>query len=294
VVQGRVRMAAVAAVVLLAGCSGPSGGSAPLPTLTFPAMDVETVPLEPWEARGQIAVAWDMGVMAVSSVGEGGMPAMAVVDGQLLYTSDFGMGWTKRDLRAYVDEAGRGVRYLAWDLPSLLELAGEGTVEPGRVEAAATLAAGGTDHPATIEVHHTGGLVTLATVTTDADPESPFTFRPRATPFPFPVDRPALSLAPDEVLDGDAAARDGHVRLLSWIKAYQQQTGRLPAEATPDSLVLQRLGEEWPENPYSGEPMRDRQSSGDFSWTTCGERDGVFYGFGWDGAPLGETFGAGC
>ncbi len=279
--------------VLLGGCSDAGGGaSTRVPELDWQPMALVTVPLEPWEARGTIQVAWSGDLMGVYTRGEGGMPAMAIRDGDALYTSQTGMGWTSWDLASYVEQQGRGFRYLAWDAPALLS-DGRVSATPGQVHAGSSFQMHGKDIEAVVAVNHSGTQVTQVVIDTPADPESPFTLTPLLKPFPFDVAIP-LSKTPADIEHLNAQARDGHTSILAWIKDYRAKFGSLPQDVSAQGLALQRLNEPWPTNPYDSQPMRNEQASGHFAWNWCSAQDASFHGYGWDGAPLNEDFGLAC
>jgi hypothetical protein len=282
------------ALPALAGCSGTHGGGAAVPALDFGAMSVTTVPVEPADRRGAIAVAWQDGLMAVATSNEGGMPAQAVVDGGRLYTTQAGMGWTQWLLADQVATSPRGFRFLALDAPRLLAGAHVSDATATWFRAAASYDVGHHLEAVTLEVNHTGPAVADVRILAPQDPESPYTLRPLGHAFPFAVAVPTPVRPAAEVERLDAQARDGQAQILGWIRQYRDQTGTLPQQATPDSLALQRLGAPWPTDPYDGQPMADRQASGDFRWLRCSDADGSFHAFGWDGAPLNQDFGRGC
>lgn len=287
-------VALLAGPLALAGCTEGDGRGASLPVLDFVPMSIETVPLEPFEARGILAVAWEEGRMAVSTEREGGMPAQAVRDGDLLYTTQAGMGWTRWGLDTYAAATGRGFRYAAWDAPALLAEAEVVSSSEGRFTAASSYAVGGTTTAVRIDVNHTGTAIVDLRIHTEQDPESPYTLRPLGHPLPFAPKVPAVWQPPEEVQRLDAQARVGHAKILGWVQQHRDQTGRLPQDVTAESLLVQRLGQAWPTNPYTSRPMVDAVASGDFDWSRCSDADGSFHGFGWDGAPLNQDFGVGC
>lgn len=282
---------------MLAGCAqgGGSGhASAVAPQLDFAPMSLQTVPLEPAEGRGVLTLAWDAGRMAVSAHNEGGMPPQAVRDGATLYTTQAGMGWTRWDAQAYADSSPRGFRYLVWDVPALLHGASVKVESATRFTATASVTVQGRASAVDVAVNHTGPAIVDVQVRTALDPESPYTLRPLGHALPFAAAPPAVSRPSDEVARLDAAARDGHAHILGWITSYRDQTGRLPQDVSADGLVVQRLGQPWPTDPYDGQPMANKVASGDFQWLRCSDADGSFHGFGWDGAPLNQDFGKGC
>lgn len=260
-------------------------------------MSLETVPLEPFEARGILAVQWNGDLFAVSTQREGGMPAMAVRDGATLYTSQTGLGWTTWDLARYTQEQGRGFRYLAWDVRQLLEDATLVRQSAGSFEAESSYVVRGEVVPAVLTVTHDGSRVQQIVVATPADAESPYTLRPQGQGLGFPVAVPGQALPADEVMSKDGAARDSHARILGWIDQYRQfpaNLNRLPDQPSADSLALQRGNTPWPTSPYDGLAMGNQLKSGHFVWTKCSDTDATYQGLGWDTAPLSRTFGRGC
>jgi len=294
-----VRAAWALLLLLAAGLSGCAHGGAggrggAVPALDFVPMSLETVPLEPAEGRGVIALAWDAGRMAVATHNEGGMPAQAVRDGATLYTTQAGMGWTRWDLDAYTVSSPRGFRYIVWDLPALLAHATVTSASPTRFTATAPVTVSGRASEVAIAVNHTGPAIADAQLRTPLDPESPFTLRPLGHALPFAAAVPSPARPADEVARLDGAARDGQARILGWIQSYKDQTGRLPQDVSADGLVVQRLGQPWPSDPYDGKPMANQVASGHFQWLRCSDADASFHGFGWDGAPLNQDYGTGC
>ncbi|MEA3166529.1 MAG: hypothetical protein QOJ26_1401 [Thermoplasmata archaeon] len=284
------------AALLLAGCAAGPAEAPPAPDVEFGAMSLETVPLEPFEARGVIRVAWAGDLFAVHTKGEGGMPAMAVRQGSVLYTTETGMGWTSQDVTAFASSSVRGFRYLAWDVPALLEEGRVTSVSEGRFEAESDFNDRNGPQTAGIVVLHDGHTVTEARVTTAADPESPYTLRPAAG-FPFPVAVPSPSRPVAEVLRMDATARDVHAGVLKLVADYSRNhAGSLPDRLDPDALRVEMLasGASWPEGAYDGQPLHEASASGQFHWVHCALNDGVYEGYGWDGAAVRYAFGRGC
>ncbi|MCA1819708.1 MAG: hypothetical protein LC620_06645 [Halobacteriales archaeon] len=283
------------AVPALAGCASQSGpGPAAVPALHFPPMDLATIPLEPFEARGILRVAWEGGLMGVQTQREGGMPRFAVRQGDTLFTTQAQMGWTQWPLPEYAASQLRGFRYLAWDVPQLLAHATRVSDSGGLLQASATYQVGERAVEATVEVEHDGAEVRKAVVTTPEDPESPYTLTPAPAGLEFPLQVPAPVRTAAEVQDLDAKAREGHVAILRWIETYRQQLGRLPQDVSDQGLAVQHVGSPWPASPYDGAPMRSHVASGHFQWRYCSAQDASFSGFGWDGAPLNQGFGRGC
>ncbi len=283
--------------LLLAGCSQGPSESLQAPAVEFGTMALETVPLEPFEARGILRLSWSDDLFAVHTKGEGGMPAMAVKQGHVLYTSETGMGWTQRDAVAYSESSVRGFRYLAWDVPALLEAGHVTLVTQGGFDAESTFPGRGGAQAASIHVVHSGREVAEVTVTTPADPESPYTLRPTTDTFPFPVAVPASFRTADEVFRMDATASTGHAQVLDLVAAYSRNhAGGLPDRLDADSLRLELLasGASWPTGAYDGQPLHESATSGQFHWVHCALSDGFYEGYGWDGASVRYAFGRGC
>lgn len=283
-------------VPALAGCAGdsPGPGSAAVPELHFPPMDLATVPLEPFEARGIMRVAWEGGLMGVQTQREAGMPRFAIRQGDTLFTTQAQMGWTQWALADHVAAHLRGYRYLAWNVPDLLARATEVSDSGGHLEARSTFRVGARTATATLVVEHEGGEVRRAVVTTPEDPESPYTFTPAPAGLDVPLRVPERARPVAEVQELDARAREGHVAILGWIQKHKDQLGRLPQDVSDQGLAVQHVGAPWPASPYDGAPMRSQVASGHFEWRYCSDRDASFSGFGWDGAPLNQSFGRGC
>lgn len=281
-------------VPLLAGCSEQAADTTSRAAgLDWVAMDVATVPLEPWEARGQLRIQWTDDGFAFSAIGEGGMPSRAIRVGDLLYVTGSGMGWTRWSFDDYVAANGRGFRYVAMDVPALLE--GQPT-EPraGGFTVETSFEAGSRTYPVTVEVDHDGPTIREVRVTTPADPESPYTLRPAQAPLPFPAAAPKAWMAPGDVAALEAEAVDTHAVLLGWIDAYVERFGRVPAEVTAQSLAVQRLNQPWPASPFDGEPMQDVAKSGHFDWKVCDAQNAKYSGFGFDGQMIGKAYGGSC
>lgn len=282
-------------VPALAGCADHAAPAGVEPAnLRFPTMDLATVPQESYEARGILRVGWANGLMGVQTQREDGMPRWAVRDGATLYTTQAGMGWTTWVLQDYVAQRPRGYRFLAWDVPDLLAHATSAKDSGSHLDASASFAAAGHTAQATIAVEHTGILVSKATVTTAEDPESPYTLTPTTAGLDFPLQVPAKARPVGEVQALDAQARDGHVAILGWIQKYKDQVGRLPQDVSDQGLAVQHVGQAWPASPYDGQPMQNQEASGHFRWRFCSDQDAAFSGYGWDGAPLNQSFGRGC
>jgi hypothetical protein len=291
----RLWLALLCAVPALAGCAGHSGpGPSAVPTLHFPPMDLATVPQEAFEARGILRVAWENGLMGVQARREEGMPLFAVRQGGSLFVTQAQMGWTQWALPDYVGARLRGYRYLAWDVPDLLAHATQVADSGGRLTATASFQVVGRTAQATITVEHEGAEVRKAVVATAEDPESPYTLTPAPAGLDFPLQVPSPSRAAAEVARLDGQAREGHASILGWIQKYKDQLGRLPQDVSDQGLAVQHVGSPWPASPYDGQPMRNQVASGHFQWRFCSDQDGSFSGFGWDGAPLGQSFGRGC
>lgn len=294
-----MRPAAVPVLLLLiaslAGCSGDEAPtSQPLPALTFGSMTLATVPLEPWESRGILQVQWTAEHFAVWTKGEGGMPQMAVRAGDVLYTSDTGMGWVRWDIDAYVTAQGRGFRYLAWDVRSLLADATVTAADTEVVEAQSHFDARGDSHDARLLIRHEDGAVRSVVVTTPADPESPYTLTSTQAPLPFAGVPPAKSVDSVDIAELQGRASDNHAQIITWIDEYVATLGRTPSNVNADGLALQRLEEPWPVNPFDNRPLEARTASGHFAWKVCTPQDAQYTGYGLDGEILGKAYGRGC
>lgn len=290
-------------VLPLAGCatSPAAGRDAALGPLHFPTMAVQATPDDPFEQPGDIRVAWQDGLFAIASEGEGDLARRSVVDADAgsAYTTNQGLAWTRHSWPASLGTVS--ARLLLWDLRTLAEdpaLDLEATANPeGRnLTFAGTVERAGRAYPVHLELGVRGDEVTWALLDAPMARESPFTFRPDARPFPFPVQVPAASRTPAEVSEGERASHPGHVQILGWIQDYLRTRGTLPPEPTPDELRLQVLasGRPWPTNPFDGTPVEDRHASGHFEWVRCGDRDGDYRGLGHDGILLQQVFGVGC
>lgn len=293
--RAEVMVLSLVLLASLAGCSGAPGPAAqPVPQLTFGAMSLQTVPLEPWEARGVIQLQWTAQEFAVWTQGEGGMPQRAVRVGDDLYTSDLGMGWTLWDLDAYVAAEGRGFRYLAWDVRGLLADATVTRVGDGVVEADSSFTARGARHAVALSIEHEAGAVRSVVITTPADLESPYTLTATAAPLPFSGKPPANAVDEGRVGALQDAASGNHARIVAWIDEYVTTLGRVPTSVNADALALQRLEEPWPTNPFDGRAVEAQAASGHFAWNVCTAQDAQYRGFGLDGEILGKSYGRGC
>ncbi|HUR61080.1 MAG TPA: hypothetical protein VM286_01780 [Candidatus Thermoplasmatota archaeon] len=293
-----MRLAALGILLgaLLGGCAGagPPGGG--VPNLSFPPMALATVPLEPLEGRGTLELGWQDGLFAVRARNEGGMPAMAIRDGDRLFLSQTGMGWSAWDLADYVARSPRGFRYLAWDVPALLAMS-EPTGGAGRLEARTSLVVEGSSHAVALEVEHAGGEARKVVIRSDLDPEAPFTLTPLGHAFPFPVATPTALRPIADVVELDGKARESHVALLQLVNAYaKNHAGTLPQDLDRQTLQVELAtsGATWPQNPYDGAPLAPRDESGHFQWVRCSLTDGHYIGNGWDGPLLDYPFGKGC
>jgi hypothetical protein len=260
-------------------------------------MSVTTVPLEPLEGRGVLVVAWQDGRMGVSTLHEGGMPPQAVVAGTTLYESQTGMAWTSWSLASYAQSTPRGFRYFAWDAPTLLAQARVTSSTATWFHATTSYTIGDRVQPVTLDVNHTGVTVVDIRIATPQDPESPYTLRPTRAAFPFPVALPAVSRPAAEVAALDGKARDGHGVILGLVAAYgKDHGGTLPDTLTPDSLRVEIVssGAQWPTGPYDGQALHEAVASGHFHWVHCTLADGLYEGYGWDGAAVRFAFGRGC
>lgn len=278
----------------LSGCAGGANQSlGPVPALNFSTMTLDTVPLEPWEARGVIRLSWSGDLFGVYAKGEDGMPTMAVRQGDVIYTTDQGMGWTKWQLATFVQD-GRGFRYEAWDLRGLLAEATLTRQSGQEFVANSQFVARGTTYPTTLTVQHDGPLIQAATIATGADAESPYTLRPTAEAFPFSLRVPAKSVEQKSLNALHTTAGERHALLLSWVDDYVDSFGSVPSTLTPDSLALQRLNKPWPVSPFDRTPMAAVPASGHFAWTVCSANDAQYAGYGLDGELLGKSYGRGC
>jgi hypothetical protein len=293
-------LAALLLAVPLSGCSGAdSGREAALGSLRFPAtMRVATTPDDPFEAVGDLRVAWQGTVFAIASEGEGDLARRSVVDGALAYTTNQGIAWTRHP---WPESLGTvSARLLLWNVRALAEdpalaMTVEDTAEGRNLTFAGTLVRGVREYPVRLELGVRGDDVVWARLDAPAGRESPFTFRP-VEGFPFPAQAPAASRTPDEASTGERASHPSHVQILGWIQDYRQTRGTLPPEPSPDALRLQLLasGKEWPRNAFDGQPIANRRASGHFEWTRCGDQDGDYRGLGHDGILVQQVFGAGC
>lgn len=292
--RGSAAMALVLLVVGVAGCSEEAPPPKVAPALSFGTMTLETVPLEPWEARGVMQLQWTGQDFAVWTQGEGGMPQRAVRVGDTLYVSDTGMGWTAWDLQDYAAAEGRGFRYLAWDVVRLLQDATVTAVEDGLVEAAARFEARGQGHETGLVIHHEAGVVRSVVITTTADLESPYTLTSTTMPLPFAAVRPAGAVSQADVVALQDESSYNHAKIIGWIDEYVATLGRTPTDVDADGLALQRLEESWPVNPFDDRPVEAKQASGHFAWRVCTPQDAQYTGYGLDGEILGKSYGRGC
>ncbi|HSG47298.1 MAG TPA: hypothetical protein VLA43_05695, partial [Longimicrobiales bacterium] len=271
-----------------------TASAATAPELAWPTMDLETTALEPWEARGTIRITWQDDLMAAYVQNEDAMPTYYLRDGDQYYTSQTLMGWTLHDRTSLEASSPRAYRYLTWDLPALATDASPDATDDGLALQAPTTFRGRTE-TTTLRVQHDGTTVTGATVETPFDPESPYTLHPATDALPFSARAPAGALPSATVEDKDEDARQGHARIIGWLDAYaRQNAGRVPDQVTPQALAVQRLTQAWPTNPYAGTPMTNDHASGHFTWTRCSDTDAVYMGYGWDGSPIGASYGNGC
>lgn len=281
---------ALLAAAVLAGCS-----SAPPPlqsedTLQWPSMAVHVTAPGPGEQDGQLHAAWRDGRFGVLTPGTAGLPVHAVVAGDQVTVSQTGEGWVRWPLAQYQATHPLALRLTLWDLPRLMESAGE-TLHPGHTSISLDVdGLGGVESKLELDV--VGAHVATARLETPLDPAAPFTFT-QEDPRAVPLDGEPV-LEPAAVLQGDARALQGHQSILSWARQYREQLGSVPDELTPQTLALQSLGRSWPTSPYDDAPMRGGGPMGHFVWHKCGPDAAEFKGKGWDGVTVQQTFGAGC
>jgi hypothetical protein len=291
----------------LAGCMGsdePAGRGTDLAAaLDFSRpMDVETTPDEANEFRGFLRVAWAAdGTFAVESETEPDLPRQAIVQDGSLYTSATGMGWVVQSLDAAVGERQASNRLVLWDLRSLIaggDLRLTVTEEGERIRISGAGKTGpGDAMEVTLDVVAKAGVVETAEVDSPQGREGPFTFRPANGPLAFPIARPTEVRPLAEVRSLDGQAYDAHVQVIQLIQDYAaKRAGVLPDRIDADTLGVELLasGGSWPEGAYDGEALHDGRESGHFTWTRCAVADGLYQGYGWDGAVVTQSYGAGC
>jgi hypothetical protein len=295
------------ALLLASGCLGGrpgpgTDGPGPAESLRYPVLLVATTHDEPEPQRGNLLVAWDEAGFGISAPGEQGMTALTYVEGGEAYTSQASRGWVRQDRMEGLAWGGLSERTLLWDLRALAALPEMGT-RVGQEGAWTNLTGSGTIRSGTYEwkvtfsISALDGTVQSATVTSPDARESPHTFATTTLSFPFPLERPAPALSPEEVAQGEARAHAGHGELILLLHEYRRSHGNtLPERVDPQSLQVEMVasGRSWPTNPFTGQPMQARDASGDFTWVRCDLQSGRFVGLGWDGPLQGESFGRGC
>ena len=291
--NARAGVALVIAAASLAGCAGGGSEHASVPFLELGTMELKTTPVEAFEATGPIRLTWHGGLFAAFVALEDRMDHFVVVQGGDVFSSNLQMGWVHHPLPAYT-ELNRNYRYLVWDVATLLAHVESVEATPDGFQAVANIQVG--DAPTTVRltVSHAGAQVSRIIIETGLDPESPYTLAPSSAALPFDVRVPAGAKEADDVVAGDTAARSGHAQIIGWIRQYKAQIGRVPDTVDANTLAVQRLGAAWPQNPYAQRDMQNARVSGDFTWARCSDQDASYIGWGWDGSPVGDSFGRGC
>ncbi|MHB8634015.1 MAG: hypothetical protein ACYDBQ_08635 [Thermoplasmatota archaeon] len=282
----------------LAGCSAAPGATVDLHLTFDQALSVQTTPAEAGELPGILHVTWAPGTFAVYNQKETDLEHMNLVTPGGIYTSQTGMGW----LHHASSDLTRGVlsnRLLLWDLralvnasrlstaanatdPALTDAVGDGVLEPT-----------GLDLPFHLALTEGSGRIVWARVESSAGRESPFRFRPAATPFEFPLTTPGAQEA-GAVQGKNAAAYSYHIEMVNLTRQYAtDHGGTLPSTLDPSTLHLELTlcGCSWPTNAFDGNPISDATASGNFHWTLCTSMKGYYAGYGYDGTILGQSFG---
>ncbi len=281
----------------LSGCSGGDNARAELPELSWAATyTITTTPLEPFELQGTNVFGYDSARPANRGLfveNEDDMARQNVRIEGTWYTTTEGRGWIAYPDAKSLDASSRAHRIQTWDIRGLVESARTAVESGNELVTVSTVTANGRTESVTVTATLSGGRVVSASIDSPFDPESPYT-AVAGGELPFSIKAPASSISLQEAQAGDAAARNGHARIIGWIDDYRTQTGSLPQNVDAQTLAVQRLGQPWPNNPFTGQPMQNRDKSGDFIWHYCDAQDGTYKGLGWDQSPLGESFGSGC
>jgi len=127
--------------------------------------------------------------------------------------------------------------------------------------------------------------------------ESPYTFLAEGAVFPFPPVVPTESRPIEEVLEMQDEARSAHTTIILLLRDYaRNRGGTMPDEPSPSTLAVEMTasGRQWPDNPFTGDPLAIGNASGDINWQNCGLRDARYDGLGFDSALVIQSFGAGC
>lgn len=298
----------------LAGCTGPSGAGSledpwsGAPDLSWGVLDANTTAAEPWEAQGALFVSWTADTFMVHASNEGDLPVWLLRTEDTVYTTYTRMGWVATPIAEAVGpEPTVSNRLILWDLRGLLGSAG--LDHDQRKEGANTvytakgaLQYGGQPLSVDARVVTEGGRIVEATVDSDEGREAPFSFLPpeegMAVPA-FPEGVPVASKVTDQAtVDAkDPVAQQDHARIISLIRAYaRNHGGLLPEEVTPEEMRAEMLveGGDWPTGAYDDKPLSAQEKSGHFAWVRCGNQDGRYTGYGWDGLLVEQAFGRGC
>jgi hypothetical protein len=290
---------------LLAGCSGdptgPRAGDHAVAALDFSVpLDVLTTPDEPNEVRGFLRVGWSGDAMAIESESEPDLARRTVVEDGKAYTSATGMGWVVQDLGPALGSR-LSTRIVLWDLQALLQDPGLHREVHEQGDAVNLTLAGRTGPEDRLEVEAwvltRAGLIVEAWLDSPQGREGPYRFTPSGGPLAFPVEVPATAMPLRDVQEKDSRSYGTHGQVIGLVRDYaSRRAGVLPDRLDPETLQVELLasGKAWPDGAYDGQPVRDSEASGHFSWTRCTLSDGLYVGYGWDGAVLSERFGAGC
>jgi hypothetical protein len=280
----------------LSGCVGNDSGDAPGFTVGWSDLEVRTTPLESFEQAGTNLVRFGEDVTFIYVEREDGMHRYAILDGHRLLVSNFLQGFTEYALEDY--PSFRTYRYQLWDANGVLDQSNViREVDENTTVVHSSMSTPQGNDEVTLTFDFDGPNLRSLRMDTGLDPESPYTFTPATQPFPkgFGVEMPTNVLSPQEVDEKDELARAGHVEIIQWIDAYVSQTGSTPENVDESTLRLQMgLSGQWPTNPYNDQDMARSEQSGDFRWLRCSGSDATYLGYGWDGSPIGTSYGRGC
>lgn len=300
----RVPWAVAFAAILLASLSGCAGPPAPPPGddlraevvgLRYPPLFVKPTPGEPFEVPGNSSLQWSDGLFAVESRDPyAGIPKYSVISGPTLYSTNFNMGWRAE---AYPSEH-LSVVLAMWDLPKLasdpaLNVKVERTGGVANYTLTGTVERALRESTVLLQIAARDGTVFWAHLLATDTPEAPFTFFP-GPPVGFPVQVPDRFLDYSTIRKNDEVADERHRHIAQLIRDYiDNHAGFVPESVDPQTLAVEVLasGKPWPKNVYTGEDMREEQSSGNFYWCSA-SRDGQYIGLGFDGLGMSRTFGS--